>query len=333
MRTRRVDPADPGFSRRRRGRGFQYLDEVGAPIEDPATLLRLRRLAVPPTWSDVWISPDPKGHLQAVGCDGAGRRQYLYHEAWRARRDLEKFDRVLDFARSLPKLRRAVTKDIVLDGLRRERVLACSVRLLDVGLFRIGSEEYTAENGSFGLATLERRHVRLEQGDTVAFSYPAKGQARRSLRVTDAEVREVLRRLLRRRSGKELLAYYSAGQWVDVRSPDINEYIKAHAGTEHSAKDFRTWHATVLAAVSLAVLGQKVGSARARRRIAAQAVREVSRYLGNTPAVCRRSYIDPRVFDRFYEGQVVSVDLLALEEPVQPLLRAAERRTLRLLAG
>jgi DNA topoisomerase IB len=332
MRTRRVDPADPGYSRRRQGRGFQYLDEDGTPIEDPATLARLRRLAVPPAWSDVWITPHPNGHLQAVGSDAAGRRQYLYHDAWRARRDLEKFDRVLAFARSLPKLRRAVTRDILLDGLPRERVLACAVRLLDVGFFRIGGEEYTAGNGSFGLATLERRHVRVGPGDVVAFSYPAKGRAPRNLRVTDADVRAVLQGLSRRRSGSELLAYRNGRGWDDVRSHDINEYIKAHAGDDYSAKDFRTWHATVLAAVSLAVLGQEVRSERARQRVAVQAVREVSRYLGNTPAVCRRSYIDPRVFDRFRDGRMISVDLTAIEEPVQPLLQAVERRVLKFLS-
>jgi DNA topoisomerase I len=333
MRTRRVDPASPGYSRRRRGRGFQYLDEDGTPIRHPATLARLRSLAVPPAWSEVWITPDPNGHLQAVGSDAAGRRQYLYHDAWRARRDLEKFDRVLDFARSLPRLRRAVEREIVLDGLPRERVLACAARLLDVGLFRIGGEEYAAENGSVGLATLERRHVRLEPGDTVAFSYPAKGRTPRRLRVTDADVRAVLDRLMRRRSGCELLAYRNGRGWVDVRSPDINEYIKAHTGDTHSAKDFRTWHATVLAAVALAALGQEVRSERARQRVAAQAVREVSRYLGNTPAVCRRSYIDPRVFDRFRDGRVITVPLAALGEPAQSLLRAAERRVLKLLSS
>jgi DNA topoisomerase-1 len=332
MRTRRVDPADPGYSRRRRGRGFQYLDEGGAPIEDPEILSRLRRLGVPPAWSGVWITPDPNGHLQAVGWDAAGRRQYLYHDAWRARRDLEKFDRVVLFARSLPRLRRAVARDIVLGGLPRERVLACAVRLLDVGFFRIGREEYSAENGSFGLATLERRHVRVGPGDVVAFDYLAKGRAPRRLRVTDAEVRAVLEHLSRRRSGTELLAYRNGRGWLDIRSHDINEYIKAHAGREHSAKDFRTWHATVLAAVSLAVLGQEVRTDRGRQRVAAQAVREVSRYLGNTPAVCRRSYIDPRVFDRFHEGRTISVDLAAVEEPVEPLLRAVERRVLKFLS-
>jgi DNA topoisomerase IB len=332
MRTRRADPSGPGYSRRRRGRGLQYLDENGRPITDAVTLGRLRDLAIPPAWSGVWISPDPKGHLQAVGLDAAGRRQYLYHEAWRTRRDLEKFDRMLDFARSLPNLRRVVATDIVLGGLPRERILACAVRLLDVGLFRIGGEEYATENGSFGLVTLERRHVRLERGGAIDFRYTAKGGVTRSLRVSDPEIRAIVRRLIRRRSGGELFAYRNGRRWVDLRPRDVNEYIKAHGGQEHSAKDFRTWHATVLAAISLAALGQNAATERARQRVIAQAVLEVSRYLGNTPAVCRRSYVDPRVFDRFRDGRTISIDLTELEEPLQPLLRSAERRVLRLLS-
>jgi DNA topoisomerase IB len=331
MRTRRVDPAGPGYSRRRSGRGFVYLDEAGERIGVEAELERLRGLAVPPAWTDVWLAPDPRGHLQAVGTDAAGRRQYLYHEAWRARRDLEKFDRVLDFARSLPGLRRLVAREIALPGLGRERVLACAVRLLDVGFFRIGSTEYV-ENGSFGLATLERRHVRLEH-NCVTFSYPAKGRRRRDLRVRDEDIYAVVRGLLRRRSGRELLAYRNGRGWVDLRSVDINDYIKAHAGPGYSAKDFRTWHATVLAAVSLAALGQQVRTERARERVAVQAVREVSRYLGNTPAVCRSSYIDPRLFDRFRDGHMIGIELTELGEPLQPTLAAAERKVLKLLSS
>jgi DNA topoisomerase IB len=331
VRTRRADPAGPGYARRRVGRGFLYLDEAGEPIEDEDELGRLRALTIPPAWSDVWISPDPCGHLQAVGTDAAGRRQYLYHEAWRMRRDLEKFDRVLGFARSLPRLRRVVAGEIGLPGLGRARVLACSARLLDIGFFRVGSEEYV-ENGSFGLATLQRRHVRLERG-CVTFSYPAKGRLRRDLRVSDREVYAVVRGLLRRRDGRELLAYRNGRGWADLRSVDINDYIKQHTGPDYSAKDFRTWHATVLAAVSLAALGQQVRSERARERIMVQTVREVSRYLGNTPAVCRRSYIDPRLFDRFRDGRTISIDLTRLDEPMEPTLRAAERKVLKLLSS
>jgi DNA topoisomerase-1 len=313
-RLRRADCSQPGLTRRRRGRGFEYLDADGRRIEDREVLERIRALAIPPAWEDVWICPDVLGHLQAVGEDAAGRRQYLYHPRWRERRDQQKFDEMLTFARALPELRAAAAEHLGAKGLTRERVLACAVRLLDRGFFRVGGEAY-AETGSYGLATMQKRHVTLGEDGLLVFDYTAKGGKRRLQAVVDPEVYEVVAELKRRRSGDELLAYKN-GRWVDVRSSDINSFIKDQTGSEFSAKDFRTWHATVLAAVALAVSEQAATTKTARKRAVSRAVQEVAHYLGNTPAVCRASYIDPRVFDRYRAGVTIAPALGALGELV-----------------
>jgi DNA topoisomerase IB len=313
-RLRRSDCSLPGITRRRRGRGFEYLDADGRRVDDEATLERIRELVLPPAWTDVWICPDPRGHLQAVGVDAAGRRQYRYHERWRQRRDLEKFDEMLAFARALPRLREAAARDVHAGG--RAQELGCAVRLLDRGFFRVGGEEYADENGSYGLATLEQRHVELAGDGVLVFDYPAKSGKRRVQAVVDDEVYGVVRKLKRRRRPR----------LFGVRSQEINAYIKEHAGGDFSAKDFRTWHATVLAAVALAV-SERAKSPTARKRAISRAVQEVSHYLGNTPAVCRASYIDPRVFDRYRAGVTISpaVETLSEEE--------VERAVLNLLGG
>ena len=314
MRLRYVDQSAPGLTRRRRGRGFEYLDAAGARADDE-TIERIRALAIPPAWTDVWICPWANGHLQATGRDSAGRLQYLYHPEWRQERDREKFERMLDFAGALPGLRARVAADITTRGLGRDRLLACGTRLLDRGFFRIGSESYAEENGTFGLATLQRRHVRIARDGTMLFSFTAKGGLKRRLRLVDTDVLAVLRSLGRQGGAPaELLAYRNGKGWVDVRSGDINEYIREHGGGPFSAKYFRTWHATVLAALAVAVLGRQVTTEAGRRRVVMQASREVARYLGNTPTVCRTSYIDPRVFEHFYAGETIAVDLDALAE-------------------
>jgi DNA topoisomerase I len=306
-RLRQVDCGAPGITRRRRGMGFEYLDESGGRIEDPDMLDRIRALAIPPAWEDVWICANPLGHIQATGVDARGRKQYRYHERWRERRDREKFDSMVDFAGSLPKLRERVERDLRRRKLSRERVLACAVRLLDRGFFRIGSEDYAEENDTYGIATMRKRHVTVK-GESVTFDFEGKGGKRRVQVLGDRAIAGLVRTLRNRRGGGyELLAYRNGHEWRDVRSTDINDYIKEAIGGEHSAKDFRTWNATVLAAVVLAAsarerdLSTKGGRNRAKR----DAVREVARYLGNTPAVCRASYIDPRVFDRFDGGLTV----------------------------
>jgi DNA topoisomerase I len=321
-RLRRADPCEPGIRRRGRGRGFEYVDEAtGERVDEIEVLERIRELAIPPAWTDVWICPYPNGHIQAIGTDAAGRKQYRYHERWRQRRDQEKYDKMLDFARALPKLRRTAARHLRQDELTRERVLACAVRLLDRGFFRIGGEEYAEENDSYGLATMQKRHVRLGDDGLITFDYPAKSGKRRIQSLVDPEVYDVVAELKARRDGPELLAYRNDGSWLDVRSSDINEYIKAATGGDFTAKDFRTWSGTVLAAVALAVSGRAAASKTARKLAISRAVQEVAHYLGNTPAVCRAAYIDPRVFDRYQAGVTIGgvIDELgdteALEAP------------------
>jgi DNA topoisomerase-1 len=307
-RLRRSDCSAPGIRRRGRGRGFEYLDPDGERIDDPETLERIEALAIPPAWRDVWICLDPWGHLQATGIDAAGRKQYRYHDVWRARRDREKFADMVDFGRALPRLRRRVTRHLRDDEeLTRRRVLACATRLLDLGFFRIGSEDYAEDNQTYGLATMRKDHVALD-GREVVFDYPAKGGHRRVQAIADDDVREVVAQLKARRGGgRELLAYREDGGWVDVRSPDINAYVKELTGGDFSAKDFRTWNATVLAAVALA--GEAGDTKTSRKRAVTGAVKTVAAYLGNTPAVCRASYIDPRVIDRFQSGDTIAATL------------------------
>ncbi|HWO84302.1 MAG TPA: DNA topoisomerase IB [Solirubrobacterales bacterium] len=303
-RLRRADCAGPGIRRVRRGRGFSYEDGSGEKIADEETLERIRQLAIPPAWKEVWICPDPFGHIQATGYDEAGRKQYLYHERWQQRQAERKFELVREFALKLPKLRRAVTADLRRQGMPRERALACAVRLLDLGFFRIGSEVYAEENESFGLATVRREHVTVKRSEVV-FDFPAKSGQRRVQSIRDAAARRVLEAMYRRRSGPEdLLAYRAGGEWVDVRSDEINEYIHEKIGEEFTAKNFRTWHGTVLAAVALAGEERPRSDAAAKRAIT-RAVNQVSEALGNTPAVCRASYIDPRVLDRYRDGTTI----------------------------
>ena len=301
QRLRRADCSGPGIRRRRQGRGFSYLDDEGVRVDEPEVLERIRDLAIPPAWEDVWICPYPQGHLQATGTDAAGRKQYRYHDAWRARRDQAKFDDMVAFARDLPKLRDRIDADLEDCGkLDRRCVLACALRLLDRGFFRIGSEEYTVANESFGLATMRKEHVRIEGGQVMVFDYPAKSGQRRVQGMVDPQALTVVRGLRRRRGGgPELLAFKDGTRWRDVRSEDVNAYLKDATGGEHSAKDFRTWNATLLASVALGVSGEVAATKTGRQRAVNRAIKEVARYLGNTPAVCRASYIDPRVFDAY----------------------------------
>lgn len=304
-----VDVGGDGFRRRRAGRGFTYVDTDGERITDPEVIARIRALAIPPAWSDVWICPDERGHVQATGLDDRGRRQYRYHDEWRAARDRDKHDRALDMARALPRLRRKLQRDLAGEGMGRDRVLACAVRLLELGLFRVGGETYADDNGSYGLATVRKGHVRA-QGDELRFDYPAKGGQRRVVTIGDPQVAAVVRALKRRRrGGPELLAYKDErGRWVDVRSSDINAYLQEALGEGFSAKDFRTWIATVLAAVGLAA-EDGAESDRQQQQAVRRVVRDVARQLGNTPAVARSAYVDPRVIERYEDGRTVGDEL------------------------
>src|SRR3954447_22389216 len=310
-RLHKVDCTGPGLRRVRRGRGFSILDPDGERVDEAEVLARINELVIPPAWEDVWICPYPGGHIQATGIDQKGRKQYLYHPRWRERRDQEKFDDMLRFARALPALRQHVDRHLSQDGMGYDRVLATAVRLLDRGFFRIGSEDYAVENESYGLATMRKEHVTLGDG-FIVFDYPAKSGRQRVQRVVDAEVATIVERLKRRRGSlPELLAYKRAGRWVDVKSPDINAYIKEITGEDFSAKDFRTWGATVLAAVALAVSPAR-DSTTARKRAVVRAIKEVAHHIGNTPAVARASYIDPRVIDRYMDGLSIAPALQEL---------------------
>ncbi|MFL5822524.1 MAG: DNA topoisomerase IB [Solirubrobacteraceae bacterium] len=315
--------------RRRSGRGFVYLDEQGHRVSDPEILERVRGLVIPPAWREVWICRDALGHLQATGIDAAGRKQYLYHPRWREHRDRQKFRRMASFAALLPGLRRRIAKDLAQDDLERGRVLAGAIRLLDVGLFRIGSEEYADEDGGLGLATLNKEHVTVRDG-CLEFDYLAKSGVRRTQVIVDPASVALVGELRRRRSGgSQLLAYKEGRRWHPIRSDDINEFLKSALGEEFSAKDFRTWNATVLAAVALAADGRRADTKAARKRAIDRAVKAVAELLGNTPAVARRSYIDPRVVDRYLSGWTIAgvldriPELNAADDRVRARLEAA----------
>ena len=288
------------------GRGFRYTGPDGKPVRDAQALARIRGLVIPPAWADVWICADPYGHIQAVGTDAAGRRQYRYHDLWRERRDQEKHDRMLEFGAALPDIRRAVRRHLAGRELSRERVLAAAISLIDLGFFRPGGEEYAEENGTFGLATIRREHVTCSR-DQLVFEYLAKGAKQREQAVADEQVCSVIRGLKRRRwGGPELLAYRCGRRPHDVTAADLNDYLREVSGGYFTVKDFRTWHATVLAAVGLAVSRPAAASPTARKRAISRVVREVAGYLGNTPAVARASYIDPRIIELYESGTTIA---------------------------
>jgi DNA topoisomerase-1 len=314
-RLRRSDLTEPGLSRRRSGRGFSYRDADGNRIADAGTIERIRGLVIPPAWTDVWISPDPRGHIQATGVDVAGRKQYLYHPDWRAERDSSKFERVREVAGRLPRVRRRLRADLAGRGLTERRVLAAVVSLLDEGMFRIGSDEYAArdEDPSFGLSTLRASHVRLRRGCAV-LTFPGKSGVEHHGTIEDPEVCAVLAALKRRRRDR-LFAFWdpSSKTWRDVSAGMINDYLEEISGERMTAKDFRTWHGTVKAAKELADAGPRPTPAQ-RKKVVAQAMKEVAGLLGNTPAVARSSYVDPRVIDRYEDGETV-------EQPTERAVR------------
>ena len=322
-RLRRVNPNGPGLRRVRQGGGFRYVDEGGNRVTDDAVLARIEALVLPPAWEDVWICRVSNGHIQATGVDAAGRRQYRYHDHWRGSRDLAKHERILDFGALLPGLRGQVCQDLQAEGLGRQKVLSCAVRLLDLGFFRVGSEQYRT---SFGLATIRKEHVSVSRDGVVTFDYVAKSGKHRVQSVAEPEVCAIVSQLRRRRTGgDELLAYQQGDQWVDVRSGDINVHLRDLAHGDYTAKDFRTWNGTVLAAVGLA-MQQDTTTVSARRRAVSRVMQEVSHYLGNTPAVCRASYVDPRVIDLFESGTTIRPDLQRLGEDAAPGTPATQGR-------
>jgi DNA topoisomerase I len=294
----RSDPHGPGLSRVRGQAGFRYLDPAGAEITDAGTLDRIRALRIPPAWTDVWICADPLGHIQATGVDTKGRTQYLYHQLWRDQRDTQKFAHMLRFATALPELRDATLHDLTRRGLYRDRVAAGAVRLIDLGLFRVGGEKYAELDHHYGATTLEKRHVRLMR-DGIMFDYVAKAGKERSIVVRDRMVLPVVRSLARQDTGLDALFVYQQGDgWHTLHSAQVNEYIAGRAGGHFTAKEFRTWNATLLMALTLAN-AEPMAEPGNRKRVVAASVREVARWLGDTPAVARGSYIDPRLIARY----------------------------------
>ncbi len=328
---RRTSPDQPGWTRRRAGRGFAYYDDRGTRLggED---VLRVAQLVIPPAWRDVWITPHDDGHLQAVGTDDAGRRQYLYHPDWRARRDAEKFDRMLEFGRSLVEARESMVVDLGRDGMPLERSCAVAVRLLDLGYFRIGNDVYADTHGSFGLTTLERRHVRRRQ-DRLVFAFTGKSGVDHRIEIDDETVVDALEVMRRRRSRDDpsLLAFKQGRSWRSILPVLVNDYVRQSTGMDATAKDFRTWHASVLAAAALAGTPEHGTSQASRRRAVSGAMKEVSGFLGNTPAMARSSYVDPRVVRAYEGGRTIAGTTRRHHDTPDQRQAALERATLRLI--
>ncbi len=330
-RLRRSSPDKPGWRRRRAGTGFVYLDEAGTRLsrEDAE---RVKALVIPPAWEDVWICPWPNGHLQAVGNDDAGRRQYLYHPDWRLQRDAAKHVRVLELGRVLSRARERVLTDLGTSGMTLDRSCAVAVRLLDLGYFRIGNDVYTEEHGSFGLTTLQRRHVR-KRGRTMDFCFVGKSGVEHEITIDDPSTVEALEVMRRRRAPAEakLLAWKDRSRWRDLEPDHVNDYVRAATGMEATAKDFRTWHATVLAAAALAASQEPGTTSASRKRAVAAAMREVAEYLGNSPALARSAYVDPRVVDAYEEGRTIAHAVRRKAATPAERQTILERAVLRLL--
>lgn len=328
-RLRRTSPEQPGWTRRRAGKGFSYLDEDGSRL-GPEEVRRCKELVIPPAWRDVWITPFENGHLQAIGTDDAGRRQYIYHPDWRRRRDSEKFRRIVQFGKALSRARKRVLTDLDSEGMSYERACAVAVRLLDLGYFRIGNDVYTDTNGSFGLTTLQRRHV-TRSGKVLTFDFVGKSGIEHHIEIDDPSTVAALEAMRRRRGGDQLLAWKDGRRWRDVDSSDVNDYIREVTGMDATAKDFRTWHATVLAAEALAEAEEAGDTKSSRKRAVVAAMKEVSTFLGNTPALARSSYVDPRVVEAYEQGRTVSTAARRTCDSADERQAALERAVLRLL--
>ena len=327
---RYVDPADPGIRRVRRGRGFSYVDQNGNAITDDSTLERIRSIAVPPAWTDVWISRSPNGHIQAVGRDARGRLQYRYHARWRRTRDASKYDRTIAFARALPRLRRAVARDLRRRGQPREKVVAAAVRVLEMTLIRVGNEEYARDNRSFGLTTLRDRHAKV-RGSQLKLGFRGKGGKEHAVDLRDERLARIVKKA-QELPGQRLFKYVDdEGEVQDIASDDVNDYLRDHMGAEFSAKDFRTWAGTVLAARAFAALGEEAASPTNLKR----AVEEVAKQLGNTPTVCRNCYIHPDIVDSYLDGSLVEQMASTADEKLEKSrgLRSEERLVLSVLSS
>jgi DNA topoisomerase I len=319
---RYVSDEKPGIRRRRSGNGFRYLRPDGTAVRDEPTLHRIRKLVIPPAWTDVWITTDPRGHIQATGRDARGRKQYRYHPRWRAVRDETKYERMLAFGAALPTIRARVDADLARPGLPREKVLATVVRLLEATLIRVGNEEYARENRSYGLTTLRNRHVGVN-GTELRFEFRGKSGKQHRVSLRDRRLAQVIRRL-QELPGQEVFQYVGEdGARHSIDSDDVNAYLREIAGQDFSAKDFRTWAGTVLCAVALREVEACVSESDAKRNVA-QVVTSVAQQLGNTPAVCRSSYIHPAVIETYFESYDRAPLAEALEQKLETSAEAAE---------
>ncbi|HEX8199431.1 MAG TPA: DNA topoisomerase IB [Isosphaeraceae bacterium] len=301
---RYVNDSEPGLRRLRSGKGFRYVDAEGQPVRDPETLRRIKALTIPPAWTEVWICPSPRGHLQATGRDEKGRKQYRYHALWRAVRDETKYSRMIAFGRALGPLRAQVDRDLALPGLPRRKVLAAVVRLLETTLIRVGNSEYARTNRSYGLTTLRDRHVAIS-GGSLRFSFRGKSGVRHAIDLEDPRLARVVKRC-RDLPGQELFQYLDDdGQRRDVTSDDVNAYLREVAGEEFTAKDFRTWAGTVLASLALQEFEAFDSQTQAKKNLV-RAIETVAQRLGNTPTICRKCYVHPAVIDAYLEGTLIA---------------------------
>jgi DNA topoisomerase-1 len=329
-----VSDEGAGITRRRVGKGFSYRQPQGGPLKDPATLRRIRALAIPPAWTQVWICPVENGHIQATGRDERGRKQYRYHLRWRETRDAAKFDHMVEFACVLPRIRDQVSQDLRVPGLPRAKVLATVVRLLETTLIRVGNDDYAKQNGSYGLTTLRNRHVQVA-GAELRFSFKGKSGKAWQLRIADGRIARILREC-QGLPGQELFQYVDEdGQRRSIDSGDVNDYLREIAGTDVTAKDFRTWAGTVLAALALKEFERFDTQAAAKRNVK-RAIEQVSQRLGNTPTICRKCYVHPGVLDCYFDGSLalpVKGEAQAKLRETAAGLRPEEAAVLGLLIG
>lgn len=317
---RYVSDKKPGIRRERSGEQFSYIGVDGQPITDEKTLQRIHSLAIPPAWTDVWICPHPRGHIQATGRDAKGRKQYRYHPQWRKVRDETKYHKMLTFGMALPTIRQKVAEDLQLGGLPREKVLATIVELLDITAIRVGNEEYARENQSYGLTTLRNRHVNVS-GANIRLHFRGKSGKDHTYTVKDKKLARIVKRL-QDLPGHELFEYVDEQNEVrGVESADVNEYLRAVTQEDFTAKDFRTWWGTVIAVEALKDLGEAQTQTQAKKNIT-EAVKEAAQYLGNTPAICRKCYVHPQVLDAYLNGTLLKT-----------LKAQEERRPQKALAG
>jgi len=329
---RYVSDDQPGYSRKVKGESFEYFDTEGKPVRDEQRLLRIARLAIPPAWTDVWICPSPNGHIQGTGRDARGRKQYLYHERWREVRDEDKYDRILLFAETLPKIRKHVEKDLGLPGLPRNKILATVVQLLERTFIRVGNQEYARENKSFGLTTMQDRHVDVK-GSKMRFRFRGKSGRMHDVDVSDRRIAKTILKL-QDLPGQHLFQYVDEdGKVCDLTSQDVNDYLREITGEDFTAKDFRTWAGTVLSGIALNAIGAFETKNQAKANIK-DAISAVAKILGNTPAICRKCYVHPAVLETYLDGNSIEGLKQKTEEALEKEdvdLRADEAAILKFL--